>query len=174
MKNLILSSFITGLLFISQGSFSQQQLKIGHVNFDEIMLSLPESDSAKAILEKETKELQSAYEEMTVTYNQLYDDYQKGLSTYSAIVKKAKEDELIDKQKRMSEFEQNASTTLQNRNAELVRPIVEKINKAIDKVATENGFTYILDISKGSVVFTSKDSQNITPLVINNSKTLTK
>ena len=166
MKNLIISSFVTGLLFISQVSFSQPQLKIGHVNFDEIMLALPESDSAKSILEKETKELQSAYEELTVTYNQLYDEYQKGLASYSAIVKKTKEDELLDKQKRMSEFEQNASITLQNRNAELVRPIVEKINRAIDKVATENGFIYILDISKGSVVYTSKDSQNLTPLVI--------
>ena len=89
-----------------------------------------------------------------------------GLSSYSAMVKKTKEDELLDKQKRMSEFDQNASTILKNRNAELARPIVEKINKAIDKVATENGFTYILDISKGSVVFTSKESQNISPMVL--------
>jgi len=166
MKNLIISSFVTGLLFISLVSFSQPQLKIGHVNFEEIMSVLPESDSAKAILQKETKELESAYEELTVTYNQLYDDYQKGLTSYSALVKRTKEDELLDKQKRMSEFEQNASAILQNRNAELVKPIIEKINKAINKVATENGFTYILDISKGSVVFTSKDSQNITALVL--------
>jgi outer membrane protein len=166
MKNLIIISFITGLLSVSLLSFSQSQLKIGHVNFEEIMLALPESDSAKAILEKETKELQSAYEELTVTYNQLYDEYQNGLSSYSAIAKKTKEDELLDKQKRMSEFEQNASATMQKRNAELVRPIVEKINKAINKVATENGFTYILDLSKGSVVFTSKESQNISPLVL--------
>jgi outer membrane protein len=166
MKNLIISSLVTGLLFISLVSFSQPQLKIGHVNFEEIMLALPESDSAKAVLEKETKEFRSAYEELTVAYNQLYDEYQKGLLTYSALVKKTKEEELLDKQKRLSEFEQNASTTLQNRNAELVKPIIEKINKAIYKVATENGFTYILDISKGSVVYTSRDSQNITPLVI--------
>jgi len=166
MKNLIISSFVTGLLFISLVSFSQPQIKIGHVNFEEIMSVLPESDSAKAILQKETKELESAYEELTVTYNQLYDDYQKGLTSYSALVKRTKEDELLDKQKRMSEFEQNASAILQNRNAELVKPIIEKINKAINKVATENGFTYILDISKGSVVFTSKDSQNITAVVL--------
>lgn len=166
MKNLIISSFFCGLLSISLVSFSQPQLKIGHVNFEEIMLALPESDSAKAILEKETKELQSAYQELTVTYNQLYDEYQKGLASYSAIAKKTKEDELLDKQKRMSDFEQYASTTIQNRNTELLKPIVEKINKAIDKVATENGFTYILDLSKGSVVFTSKDSQNISPLVL--------
>lgn len=166
MKNLIISSFFCGLLSISLVSFSQPQLKIGHVNFEEIMLALPESDSAKAILEKETKELQSAYQELTVAYNQLYDEYQKGLTSYSAIAKKTKEDELLDKQKRMSDFEQYASTTIQNRNTELLKPIVEKINKAIDKVATENGFTYILDLSKGSVVFTSKDSQNISPLVL--------
>lgn len=166
MKNLIISSFFCGLLSISLVSFSQPQLKIGHVNFEEIMLALPESDSAKAILEKETKELQSAYQELTVAYNQLYDEYQKGLSSYSAVVKKTKEDELLDKQKRMSDFEQYASTTIQNRNTELLKPIVEKINNAINKVATENGFTYILDLSKGSVVFTSKDSQNISPLVL--------
>ena len=166
MKKFILISFITGLLFIPLVSFSQPQLKIGHINFEEIMLALPESDSAKAILEKETNELKLVYEELTVAYNKLYEEYQKGLPSYSAIVKKTKEDELLDKQKRMAEFEQDASATLQNRNAELVRPIIEKINKAIDKVATENGFTYILDISKGSVVFTSKDSQNITPLIL--------
>jgi outer membrane protein len=87
-------------------------------------------------------------------------------SARAVLEKKTKEDELVDKQKRLSEFEQNASATLQNRNSELVKPIVEKINKAINKVATENGFTYILDISKGSVVFVSKESQNITQLVL--------
>jgi outer membrane protein len=166
MKTFITGLSVAGLLFISTSSFSQNQLKIGHVNYDEIMQALPERDSAKAVLEKETKEMQASYEQLTADYNKLYDDYQKGLSSYSATVRKTREDELIDKQKRLSEFEKNATATLQDRNAELVKPIIEKINKAINKVATDNGFTYILDISKGSVVFVSKESQNITPLVI--------
>jgi outer membrane protein len=166
MKKLIAGVFITGFLSVSMTSFSQAQLKIGHVNIQEIMLALPESDSARAIMEKETKEMQAAYEELTVTYNQMLDEYQKGLSSYSAIVKKTKEDELLDKQKRMADFEQSATTALQKRNDELVKPIIDKINKAIDKVATENGFTYILDLSKGAVVFTSKESQNISALVL--------
>ncbi len=170
MKNFITGLFVTGFLFISTSSFSQNQLKIGHVNYDEIMQALPERDTAQAVLEKETKEMQAAFEELTVTYNQLYNEYQKELPSYSAVVKKTKEDELIDKQNRLSEFEQNASKTLQTRNTELLKPIIEKINKAINNVATENGFTYILDISKGSVVFVSKESQNITQLVIKSLK----
>lgn len=166
MKRVFALLFVSVIAFISFRGFSQAQLKIGHVNFEEIMLALPERDSAQAVLKKETDELQSAYEELTVTYNRLYDEYQKGLPSYTAILKKAKEDELLDKQKRMAEFEQNASTTLQNRNTELLKPIIEKITQAIGRVATENGYTYILDISKGSVVFTSKESQNINSSVL--------
>jgi outer membrane protein len=166
MKTLKTSLLLCGFALISLAAFPQAQLKIGHVNFEEIMMSLPSRDSAQAILDKESKEMQDAYEELSVTYNQLYNEYQKGLASYTPLVKKTREDELLDKQKRMAEFEQNATAILQKRNAELVKPIVDKINQAIDKVATGNGFTYILDISKGSVVFISKESQDITPMVL--------
>jgi outer membrane protein len=166
MRKLITLVPAIGFIFLSLIMPAQTQLKIGHVNFEELMLALPERDSAQAVLDKETNDIRNAYEELTVAYNKLYDEYQKGLPAYSAVVKKNKEDELLDKQKRMADFEQNASQSLQKRNTELLTPIVQKITQAINKVATENGFTYILDISKGSVVFTSKDSQNINPLVL--------
>jgi len=100
------------------------------------MASLPERDSAQVLLDKETKEIQATYEEMQVRINIA------------------------------QEFEQNASLTLQKRNIELFQPIYDKIIKAIEKVANENSFTYILDISNKSVVFTSKDSQNINSQVL--------
>ena len=103
---------------------------------------------------------------MNVLYNKMVDDYQNGLATYTDFVKKAKEEEILDKQKRIQSYEQSAAATLQKRNLELLQPIYDKIIKAIDKVATEAQFTYILDVSKGSVVFSSKDSQNINQLVL--------
>ena len=158
--------FGVGLLFISMNVFSQTTLKIGHIDIAKIMAALPERDSAAAVLEKETKELQSTYDDMSVVYNKLLDEYEKGRSTYPELVKKNKETELLDKEKRLQEFEQNATATLQKRNTELLQPIMEKILRVVDKVAGENGFTYILDVSKGSVVYTSKESQNINDLVL--------
>jgi len=166
MKTIVTLILVTGLFSIPISTFPQNQLKIGHVNINEIMNALPERDSAQLVLEKETKEIESTYEELTVAYNKLLDEYQNGLPTYSELIKKTKEAELLDKQKRLSEFQQNASMTLQRRNAELIQPIYDKIIKAIDKVATENGFTYILDLSNGSVVYTSKESQNINQQVL--------
>jgi outer membrane protein len=153
-------------LALSLQSFSQPVLKIAHVDVNEIMAALPEKDSADVKLEKERNDLSSTYDEMTVVYNKLYNDYQKGLSGYSDVVRKTKEDELLDKQKRISEFEQDAAATLQKRNVELYQPIYEKIMRAIDKVATEGGYSYVLDLSKGSVVFKSKESTNLNPAVL--------
>jgi outer membrane protein len=166
MKNIFKTIFLASLLSLSMTSFSQSILKIGHVDLTKIMESMPERDTASAILQRETKEVQSTYNEMTEVYNKLLDDYDKRKSTYSEIIRKTKETELLDKEKRIQEFEQNAQTNLQKRNSELVQPILDKVLKAINKVAAENGFTYILDVSKGSVIYTSKDSQNINDLVL--------
>jgi outer membrane protein len=166
MKNIMTIIFGAGLISISMTTFSQTTLKIGHVDITEIMNALPQRDSAAAVLEKETKEIQSTYDEMTSVYNKMMDDYDKDQSKYSEIEKKNKESELLDKEKRLREFEQNAASNLQKRNTELIQPIMDKILKAIDRVAAENGFTYVLDVSKGSVVYTSKDSQNIDSLVL--------
>jgi outer membrane protein len=166
MRNLKAFILVIGLLSIAGTSYSQSQLKIGHVDIMKILSELPERDSAQVVLDNETKEFESTFEEMQVIYNKLVDDYTNGQSTYSALVKKTKEDEILDKQKRIQEFEQDATRTLQTRNAELLQPIYDKIILTIEKVATQNGFTYILDVSKGSVAYTSKDSQNIDPLVL--------
>jgi outer membrane protein len=166
MKKLMTTFFGAGLILISTNSFSQAALKIGHVDIAEILAALPVRDSAAAIIDKETKEMQSTYDDMTAVYNKMLDDYENGQSTFTEFVKKNKETELLDKEKRLQEFEQNASANLQKRNSDLIQPILNKILKAIDKVAAENGFTYVLDVSKGSVVYTSKDSQNINSLVL--------
>jgi outer membrane protein len=166
MRTVAAFIFVSGLLSFTAPLYSQSQLKIGHVDIMKILSQLPARDSAQVIMDKETKEIETSFEEMQVIYNKLVDDYTKGQSTYSEIVRKAKEDEILDKQKRLQEFEQTATATLQKRNTELLQPIYEKIIKTIDKVANQNSFTYILDVSKGSVPFTSKDSQNIDPLVL--------
>ncbi len=167
MKNIFFAIIMFGLMsFKIQCAYSQNSLKIGHVDIAQILAQLPARDSAAAKLNKETKEMQSTYDEMAVVYNKLLDDYEKDQISYSEPVKKSKESELLDKEKRLKEFEQNASENLQKRNSELIQPILNDIIKAVNKVATENNFTYILDVSKGSVVFTSNDSQDINPLVM--------
>ena len=165
-KSLKILLCLGGVLLVPR-IFSQELLKIGHVNVAEIVTALPESDSARMLLEKDTKELKLMIENMQVEYNKLIDDFEKNQGTYSELVSKTKQSEILEVQNKINSFQQNASEQLKQRNIELLQPIYQKVQKAIDKTATLGRFTYILDISQGTVVFFSTDSQNINSLVLN-------
>ncbi|MGD0856960.1 MAG: OmpH family outer membrane protein [Dehalococcoidia bacterium] len=143
-----------------------QNLKFGHINSDELIQSMPEYDSATVKLEKFRKELVNALELMQVELNTKNEAYQKENKTLSDIVRQTKEQELMDMQKRIQDFQTNAQTQLQNKQTEVFQPIYLKVDKAIKDVGKENGFFYVFDVAKGSLLyFDETKSVNIMPLV---------
>ncbi len=166
MNKYIVISICFGFILKSSNAFPQDGLKIGHVNVVEILTVLPETDSAQILIEQDTKDLELMLEEMQVEYNKLLNDYQKNINTYSELIRTTKESDLIEMQNRIQAFQQNASQQLQQRNSELMQPIYARIQLAIDKVASNDNFTYVLDISQGAVVFTGDQSQNINSMVL--------
>lgn len=155
---------IATALLISGGSYAQT-LKIGHINSQELLESMPESDSAQAKLEKVSKDLQSQLEAMQVELNNKYQDYLGKRDSYSELIRQTKETELQEMQQRIQQFSQVAEQDLQKQRQETFKPILDKANKAIADVAKENNFTYVLDLSAGAVIFHSENSINLLPLV---------
>lgn len=143
-----------------------QNFKFGHINSDELIQTMPEYDSATVKLEKFRKELVNALELMSVELNTKNDAYQKESKNLSDIVKQTKEQELIDMNKRIQDFQTNAQTQLQNKQTEVFQPIYAKVDKAIKDVGKENGFFYVFDVAKGALLyFDETKSINILPLV---------
>lgn len=143
----------------------QSAVKLGHIDFDAVVSSLPETDSIAGVMEKEKKEAEDVYEEMMVVYNNLVADYQKGLPGFSELVRSSKEADILDKQKRIRDFEMQAESALVKRQNELMMPVYKKVVDAIEAVAGESGFTYIIDINRSGIVFKSKESIDISDLV---------
>ena len=93
-----------------------------------------------------------------------YEKYMAEGSTYSEIIKASKEKELQDLKNRVDEFTAQARQDLQNKQQELSRPIYEKARKAIELVAKENSYKYVLDTSTGVVIY-SEPTDDILQLV---------
>ena len=97
--------------------------------------------------------------------NNKNDAYQKESKNLTDIVKQSKEQELVDLQRLIQEFQTNAQTQLQDRQTALFQPVMAKVDKAIKDVGKENGFTYIFDVAKGSLLyFDETKSTNVMPL----------
>ena len=163
MKKILISLIV--LTFILSGStLMAQTQKIGHINLQELITAMPESDSAQAKLQKSAKEMDSNYQQMQVEFNKKYEEYNKTSKELNDLVKSTKEAELQDLSKRMQEFQTSAQQKLQEQNQKFLKPILEKANKAIADVARENKFTYVLDTAQGLVVFSGADAIDVLPL----------
>lgn len=167
MRKYFISILLVAVVFSAVTVNAQQKLKIGHINSQELLSLMPESDSAQKKLEGLANDHQLVLEEMSVEFNKKFEAYRVALDagTLSDLARASKEAELEDLQTRIQQFEQTAQQDLQQKRVEIFTPVQEKALNAVNEVAEENGFTYIFDTGMGAVVYTSPDSQDILPLV---------
>ena len=162
MKRIVKSVAIV-VLSISSFTVAQAQ-KVAHISVDSLISIMPESKTAEGLVVKHQKELETQVVSMQTELQSKYEKYMAEGTTYSEIIKASKEKELQDLKNRVDEFTTQARQDLQNKQQELSRPIYEKARKAIELVAKENGYKYVLDTSTGVVIY-SEPTEDILQLV---------
>ncbi len=166
MKRFLSVAILMSVITLVGQKTLAQNIKFGHINSEELIQALPEFDSANVKLEKFRKDLVNALELMSVELNNKNDAYNKESKNLTDIVKQTKEQELVDMNRRIQEFQTNAQQQLQEKQGELFQPIMAKVDKAIKEVGKENGFVYIFSVGQGSslLFFDETKSTNIMPL----------
>lgn len=147
----------------------QAQVKIGFTNIDFILGQMPDSKEIQTKLSTEKQQYDKLLQEKIEDFTKTYEDYQKNAATMSAVIRQDKEKSLQTTQNSIQEFQQNSEVALQRKQQELLAPVMDKIQVAIDEVAKENGYTYVLNSDAGygtsPVILVAPDSDNITNLV---------
>ena len=156
---------IVACLFAFGGTaMAQKNIKLGHINSNELMQIMPGRDSAQTILQAEVTELEQTLKSMQSEAEQRYNDYVANQSGWTELIRQTKQREIQDMGARIQEFQENAQKQLQQREQDLLKPIIDRAKKAIEDVAREGGYTYILDSGTASVLY-SQDSDDIMPQV---------
>ncbi|MBO4751624.1 MAG: OmpH family outer membrane protein [Bacteroidales bacterium] len=145
-------------------AMGQKPVKLGHINSSDLMQIMPGREEAQNTLQKEVDELQTTLKNMQNELEQRYNDYMGKKDQMSDLIRQTKERELQDMGTRIQEFQENAQKKLQDREQEVLKPIIDRARKAIEDVAKENGYTYIFDTSVGALLY-QQDSEDILPLV---------
>ena len=73
-------------------------------------------------------------------------------------------EEVESLKEKIQKYAQTADQEIQKKRFDLLKPIIEKAQKAVSDVAKEKGYTYVFDASpgKGLIVFEGED---LLPLV---------
>lgn len=154
--------FLFVILFGLNGLASAQTVKIAHVNTSDVMNAMPDKAKAEKSLEKYYNELQEQLKTMYTEYQNKLQDYQSNVETMSNLVKQSKEKELVDLESRITAFQGNAENEFEAKRAELLKPILDKIQNAINAVGKEKGYTYIIDLATGAAVYVGDNAVDCT------------
>jgi outer membrane protein len=141
MKNLLL--LVT--IFVSLSVFGQS--KIGHVNSQKLLdtmqsrkIAMKKLDDFRAEGIKELQEMQKAFEAGYVKFESTSKDM-------SPVLLKMEQDKLMKKQQDIEARQGELEQGLQVYNEELNKPILDRIQKAIEIVADRKKLSYVIDES---------------------------
>jgi len=159
MKRLLILSVA---VLISVAGFSQK-MKFGHVNTTSVFESMPERETAKNEIEKFARQLEEQLQMLNVELEEKYNNYLENAESLAPSVRQNKEKELADLQQRIQNFQASAQSDLQLKEQELIEPIYDKIQKAINEVGEAEGVLYIFDES--TLLYHSSESVDVTDKV---------
>lgn len=145
-------SLLFTLLLISSTSV-QAQTKVGYTNVELIMYYMPEAISASEALEEYKKIKLQQFDQKRERFSELIETYQEK-ARQASFSGSSEETELITSisilENEINQREKNFESDVSEKQNELLQPVLNKIQAAIDAVAEENGYTYILNQTSGT------------------------
>ena len=164
MKKVTVLVTFVALFLLGFNANAQTKIKLAHVNSQELMKIMPGVDTAQKAIQDFAGHLEDELKAMYAEFEKKYADYERDGALMPQITRNAKEKELQDLQARIRKFEQDAQDVLQEKQEELLKPIIDRAKKAIEDVAKENGYNYVFDSGTGTLLY-SDESDDIMGLV---------
>jgi len=144
---------------VSVASASWAELKIGYINSEAIFAQYEGTKQAQDKFNQEVAKWEQEASKKQKEIKDLKDQLDKQTLLLSKERKKDLEDSLNAKMVAYQQFLQDKFGQKGEalvKNEELTKPIIEKINKIIDKIAKDENYDYIFDARAGGVVFAKK------------------
>jgi len=154
---------LIGFVAVAALANAQTAPKFGHIDSQELLLSMPERAAAEKKVQDFAKTLETTLKTMTTEYQAKLADYQTKEAAMTKTEKETVEGEIMQLQQRIQDFQVSAQEKIKKQEAELLQPMIDKAKKAIEDVGKENGFTYIFDSSVGATVY--NNGENLLPKV---------
>lgn len=151
----------------------QGTLKFAYIDSRAILAQAPGRAEAEAQFQKEMQTYQAQVQKMGDSLNTMMAAYTKSELTLSPSAKEARQKTIRDKEAAYQERVQGLQEQAQQRQGELMGPIMQLINTAISDIRAQDGYSFIFDVgAQGGVVVAADTTLNITDKVLARLRTL--
>jgi outer membrane protein len=149
MKKLIL--FL--LLLATMPAMAQSELKFGYLSYNTVMQAMPEY----AAMQNSMAELREKYEaeqkRVENDFNKKYEEFLDGQANFPKTILQKRQSELQEMLDRNIEFKKQSQKMLSEAEANMMEVIKTTINMAVNIIAQERGYAFVLNTDKEAVTF---------------------
>ncbi len=173
MKKYIL--ILAVLIFAGSNLFSQAPagLKIGYVDSQVIFAQLPEAIKVQGDLDALFKTWNASADSMTQEYQQKIADYQKQQASMNEAKKKDAQQKILELEQTIMEYKKakfGQGGEAYQKQDQMLKPIKEKIMKAINDIAKEESMQFVFDKVGDSFLLYADSAFDVTYKVLDRLK----
>ena len=149
-------------------SFSAQAQKVGLINTEMILEKMPAYIAAQEQLNALNDKYKATIDTELGRIETLYQEYQANRASMSAVQRQNAENEIIAKERVVQEKQKiyfGEDGIMAKKAEELLAPVRERVNRAVEAVARQGGYDLILDLAVLQGVVYKRDAIDLTDLV---------
>ncbi|MCK9481013.1 MAG: OmpH family outer membrane protein [Bacteroidia bacterium] len=165
MKHLLLVVFA---FLLSTTAFSQKQ-KFGYVDTEYILGKMPEYRSAQKHLDEYSADWQAEIDKKYAELDRKFREYKAEEPLLTKDQKKEREQEIVNMETEIKKFETEKfgqEGELFRKRQELIKPIQDKVFKAIQSVAKDGAYDFVFDIAGNMVVLITDPKYDLSDNVL--------
>lgn len=168
MKKLVLLFVLAVGTITTQAQTASASSKIGFADVDYIFSQMPEAKQIETELKSTESQLKNQIDTKVQEFQKKLADYQANLNTMLDAVRQNTERELTMLQENLQKLQQDAQNTIDTKRSQLMQPVYTKVGKAIEDVAKENGYTFVLNQQIGGldVILYGDENNDVSDLVL--------
>jgi outer membrane protein len=150
MKKFLLVLFCS---FVTAASLQAQKYAI--IDTKYILDKMPEYRTAQKNLDDIASGWQKEIDKLQTELDKMYKDFEAEQVMLSEDLRKKREDQLFVKEKNLRDLQRQRfgfEGDLFKKRQELIKPVQDKVYSAVQRLATQRGYDFILDKSEGITV----------------------
>jgi len=140
----VLGLALVVLLVPTAQQAAAQDLQVGYTDHELLIVNMPEYQDLRQQLEQDYSGTQEELQGLIEEYQQMAERYQRQQALLSDERRQEREQELAQLEQQIRERQQQGEQALQQREAELLSPLLQRVDEAIQEVANEQSLDLVL------------------------------
>ena len=127
--------------------------KFGYLSYDSVMVSVPDYAELKTNMAQLREQYEAEQKRVENDFNKKYEEFLDGQASFPKTILQKRQSELQEMLDRNIEFKKQSQKMLSEAEANMMEVIKTTINMAVNIIAQERGYAFVLNTDKEAVTF---------------------